>query len=191
MTTPRADDRRPRSAVPASERVHSRASAAQMGAAPALEIACPVCATYNSSLCRYCPHCGYLLHPAPRRAPTPVHPASHKPGARWLVSLLWLVVVVETGLLGGVWLRSGGWPWTTRPMVLSRVRAAGSPPRTWKPSPIQAWRAAPRSRASPRAPVRSTAGSGQGSSCFTRGKVRVVCSASLSTRIHVTTHRRR
>src|SRR5262249_17014265 len=124
MTTPRADDRRPRSAVPASERVHSRAAAAQTGAAPALEIACPVCATYNSSRFRLCPHCGCLLRPAPRRAPPPAPPASHKPGARWLVSLLWLVVVVETGLLGGVWLRSGGWPWTTRSTVLSTAESA-------------------------------------------------------------------
>ena len=124
MPTPRADDSKPRSAAPVAAGVPSRASAAQTGAAPALEIACPVCATYNSSLCRYCPHCGYLLRTAPRRAPTPVHPASHKPGARWLVSLLWLVVVVETGLLGGFWLRSGGWPWITRPMVLSTAESA-------------------------------------------------------------------
>ena len=54
----------------------------------------------------------------------PVHPAAHKPGARGLVYLLWLVVVVETGLLGGFWLRSGGWPWTTRPLVLSRAGSA-------------------------------------------------------------------
>src|SRR5437870_3120794 len=125
MTTPRAADSRPRSAVPASERLHSRVSAAQTGAAPALEIACPGCATFNSSLFRYCPQCGYLLRTAPLREPTPVPPAAHKPGARWLVSLLWLVVVVETGLLGGLWLHNGGWPWTTRPMVLS---SAGSTP---------------------------------------------------------------
>jgi len=71
MTTPRADDSRPRSAAPASEGLHSRASAAQTGAAPALEIACPVCATFNSSLFRYCPQYGYLLRTAPRREPTP------------------------------------------------------------------------------------------------------------------------
>src|SRR5215471_11581479 len=124
MPTSRADDRRPRSAAPAFEGVHARAAAAQPGAAPALELACPGCATFHSSLCRYCPQCGYRLRTAPRRAPTPVSPAAHQPGARWLVSLLWLVVVVETGLLGGVWLRSGGWPWTTRPMVLSRAESA-------------------------------------------------------------------
>src|SRR5712691_10702369 len=104
MTTPRADDSRLRSAAPASEGVPSRASAAQTGATPALEIACPVCATFNSSLFRYCSQCGHLLRTAPRREPTPVQPAAHKPGARWLVSLLGLVVVVENGLLGGFWL---------------------------------------------------------------------------------------
>jgi tetratricopeptide (TPR) repeat protein len=62
-------------------------------------------------------------HGASQKAP-PVHPAAHKPGARWLVALLWLVVVVETGLLGGFWLHSGGWPWATRPMVLSRAGSA-------------------------------------------------------------------
>src|SRR5215831_5571608 len=101
MPTPYADDRRPRSAAPAFEGVHAHASAAQPGAAPALEIACPGCAAFHSSLYHYCPQCGYLLRTAPRRAPTPVHPATHPPGARWLVSLLWLVVVVETGCSAG------------------------------------------------------------------------------------------
>src|SRR4029453_19305444 len=124
MTTPRADDRRPRAAAPASEGLPSLALAAQTGAAPALEIACPVCATFNSSLFRYCPQCGSLLRTAPRRGPIPVPSVAHKPGARGLVYLLWLVVVVETGLLGGFWLRSGGWPWTSRPLVLSRAGSA-------------------------------------------------------------------
>ena len=124
MITPRADDRTPRSASPASEGVPPRVSAAQTGAAPALEIACPVCATFHAPLCRYCPQCGHLLRTAPRRAHPPVHPAAHTPRSRWLVSLLWLVVVVETGLLGGVWLYSDGWPWTTRPVVLSRAGSA-------------------------------------------------------------------
>ena len=150
MPTPRADDRRPRSAAPAFEGVHARAAAAQTGAAPALEMACPGCATYNSSLCRYCPHCGYLLRTAPRRAPTPVHPASHKPGARWLVSLLWLVVVVETGLLGGFWLRSGGWPWTTRPTVLSTAESA--PDGSAGPAAQRARRASPGTTTAPRSP---------------------------------------
>src|SRR5215510_13201518 len=108
MTTPRADDSRPRSAFPAAEDVHTGASAAQTGAAPALEIACPVCTTFNSPLFRYCPQCGHLLRTVPRREPTPVQPDTHKPGSRWLVCMLWLVVVVETGLLGGFWLRSDG-----------------------------------------------------------------------------------
>src|SRR5262249_54328461 len=150
MPTPRADDSRPRSAAPAAAGVPSRASAAQTGAAPALEIACPVCATYHSSLCRYCPHCGYRLRTAPRRAPTPVHPASHKPGARWLVSLLWLVVVVETGLLGGVWLRSGGWPWTTRPTVLSTAESA--PDGSAGTAAQRPRRASPRTTPAPRSP---------------------------------------
>src|SRR5438132_11042349 len=157
MTTPCADDRRPRSAAPAAAGVPSRASAAQTGAAPALEIACPVCTTYNSSLCRYCPQCGYLLRmrTAPRRAPTPVHPAAHQPGARWLVSLLWLVVVVETGLLGGFWLRSGGWPWTTRPMVLSR--AGSAPDGSAGTAAQRARRASPGTTMAPRSPGEGSA----------------------------------
>jgi tetratricopeptide (TPR) repeat protein len=155
MTTPRADDRRPRSAAAASEGLHSLASAAQTGAAPALEIACPVCATFNSSLFRYCPQCGYLLRTAPLREPTPVQPAAHKPGARWLVHLLWLVVVVETGLLGGFWLRSGGWPWPTRPMVLSR--AGSAPDGSAVTSAQRARRAAPGTMTAPHSPGEGSA----------------------------------
>ena len=70
------------------------------------------------------PSAGHLLRTAPRESTPPVHPAAHTPRARGLVSLLWLVVVVETGLLGGFWLRSDGWPWTTRPVVLSRAGSA-------------------------------------------------------------------
>src|SRR5262245_8319491 len=121
MITPRADDSKPRAAPPGSAGLYPLVSAAQTGAAPALEIACPVCATFHSPQFCYCPQCGHLLRTAPRREHPPVHPAAHTPRSRWLVSLLWLVVVVETGLLGGFWLRSDGWPWTTRPVVLSRA----------------------------------------------------------------------
>lgn len=94
-------------------------------AAPALEIACPVCATFNPPLFRYCPQCGHLLRAARLREHTPVHPAAQQPSSRWLVYLLWLVVVVETGLLGGFWLHTGGWPWATSPPVLSVSGSAG------------------------------------------------------------------
>ena len=150
MTTPRADDRRPRAAAPASEGLHSLALAAQTGAAPALEIACPVCATFNSSLFRYCPQCGSLLRTAPRRGPIPVPPAAHKLGARGLVYLLWLVVVVETALLGGFWLRSGGWPWTSRPLVLSR--AGSAPDGSAVPAAPRPRRASPSTMTAPRSP---------------------------------------
>src|SRR5262249_17508876 len=70
---------------------------------------------------------------APRSRPTPVPPAAPKPGARGLVYLLWLVVVVETGLLGGIWLRSGGWPLASRPLGPSR--AGGRPNAQAVPTP--------------------------------------------------------
>lgn len=94
MTTPRADDRRRRSASPASEGLPTVASAPQTGATPALEIACPVCATFNSPLCRYCPQCGHLLRAGRLSEHTPVQAVSRQPGSRWLVCLLWLVVVI-------------------------------------------------------------------------------------------------
>ena len=50
MTTPRADDSRPRSAAPASEGLHSLAAVAQTGAASALEIAYHYTPEYKTAL---------------------------------------------------------------------------------------------------------------------------------------------
>ena len=125
MSTPHADDRRPRTAAPASEGLPTAGAAAPPGTAAGLEIACPVCTTFNAPLFRYCPECGHALRAARRRESVPVQPAAPPPGARWLGSLVWLVVVIETGLLGRLWLHTGAWPWTTGPVAPPAPRYPG------------------------------------------------------------------
>src|SRR5262249_61858308 len=115
MSTPHADDRRPRTAAPASEGLPTAGAAAPPGTAAGLEIACPVCTTFNAPLFRYCPECGHALRTARRREPGPVQPAAPPLGARWRGSLFWLGGGVETGPAGGGRVAHRGWALAAAP----------------------------------------------------------------------------
>jgi len=119
MTEKSPDTRWQRSAFSAPAASRALGSAHQTGDDPALEIACPVCATFNPPTFRFCPQCGHRLRAPLRRDSAAARPSQPRRFFRPLVCLVWLVMLSEAGLL--VWLgqRTGGWFWDTRHPVPS------------------------------------------------------------------------
>ena len=120
------DTRWPRPAFPVPMGTRAAGSAPQTGDDSAIEIACPVCATFNPPTFRFCPQCSHMLS-----APLLRERAATRPPHRWhffrpLVCLVWFVMVLETGLL--VWLgqRAGVWFWEmSQPVPSVPGREAG------------------------------------------------------------------
>ncbi|MGH8072232.1 MAG: aspartyl protease family protein [Candidatus Entotheonellia bacterium] len=87
-----------------------------------VQLACPVCSTFNPADFRFCPHCGHRLG-APDMVKEPSTPRRLFASLfRPLLVILLLLLVIEMGLEGSLWPRKTSW--------LSRWWSAESPAPT-------------------------------------------------------------